>query len=529
MPKFQWWYETPHELEVWKKLNALSKEEREEKYGALSEAMVKKYGNIYFFKPQIQQDPVIHDQHIVVNVHGQNSGGKSYVVGGKTAYNIVGWSPYEEIPQPEFGIRIVWIITTTYQIQLNSSQTILFSDPNAPVKDIGLLPPIEVLEAQGATVVWEKGKSAGILKSITMPDGRCRIEFKSMESGAFSLAGAAVDLVWIDEICPQEVYNELVTRVLRKNGRVFMSYLVGGKPVNKKIPGSWVVDDLYPQHERKVSEVGFDDMSFHFFVVEGNTALDPEQVKKIKSLTTAEERAWRFSQGGKFNIRVEGRRLYGNYKGETHLRENLIDQLDEFDILYRVWDLGYRRPCCTSFQIDKYNRVKFYSTVLGDNEILHQFIPRIQRNTQTLFPSIGGFLDLLPHDAKRRDGNSPKTAEMIFRDYNCRNIEVLYVHVEDAIRAGNTYLGRLIGGVPAVQIDPTHAALLGSCLELHTRNEDTGEPLKDGYYEHVSDNFKLVMQFLLNNGVIKELNAPSIAPTLTRPLFISANEVPYKE
>jgi hypothetical protein len=528
MAKFKWWWDDPTDLKVWEKLNALSQEERESRYGALCTEMVKKYGNIFFFKPQEQQEPVLTDNHIVVNVHGQNSSGKSYSVGAKFAYHVTGKSPYEEVPEPEFGIRTLWIITTSYQIQTNSSQTILFSNLNSPKRDIGLLPPIEVLEAAGATVVWEKGKSAGILKSILMPDGKCKIEFKSMESGAFSIAGAAVDGVWVDEICPQDVYNEVVTRVLRKNGRVFMSYLVGGKPLNKKIPGAWVVDDLFPQHERKVSEIGFDDMSFHFFIVEKNTALDPEQVKKIRLLTTEEERAWRFAPGGKFNIRVEGRRMYAAYKGETHLKENLIEQVDEFDILYRVWDLGYRRPCCTMWQADKYNRVKIYSTVLGDNEILHEFIPRIQRHIQNLFPGVGGFLDLLPHDARRRDGNSPKTAEMIFQDHGCKNIEVIYVHVEDAIRAGNTILSRLIGGIPAVQIDPVHAALMGSCLELHTRNEETGDPLKDGYYEHVSDNFKLMVQFLLNNNAIKALDAPMIIPSV-KPGYLSTTEPTYKE
>lgn len=528
MATFKWWHQDPQEMKVWEKLNALSKEDRESKYKDLCDEMVRKYGNIYFFKPHEQQEPVLRDVHIVVNVHGQNSGGKSYAVGAKTAYNIIGWSPYETVPSPQFGTRVVWIITTTYQIQTNSSQTILFSNPDAPLKDIGLLPPIPMLEAQGAKVVWEKGEKAGILKSITMPDGT-KIEFRSMESGSFSLAGAAVDLVWIDEICPQDVYNELVTRVLRKNGRVLMSYLVGGKPINKKIPGAWVVDELYPQHERKVSESGYDDMSFHFFIVEKNTALDPEQVKKIRELTTPEERAWRFSAGGKFNIKVDGRRVWGNYKGETHLYEGLLDnKLDEFDILYRVWDLGSRRPCCTMFQIDKYNRVKIFSTVLGDNEILHEFIPRIQRHIQVLFSGIGGFYELLPHDAKRRDGNSPKSAEMVFRDYGCRNLEVIYVHVEEAIRAGNTYLGRLIGGVPAVQVDPLHAALMGSCLELYTRDPDSGDPIKDKYYEHVSDNFKLIMQFLLNNGVIKEVNAPMIMPS-DKPGYLPTSEPIYKE
>ena len=157
------------------------------------------------------------------------------------AEEVTGGSPYRDVMIPKFGIKTIWIITSSYGIQTSSSQPLLFSNEYAPTIDVGLLPPLATIEEHGGEVVYEKSKKHGILRSVLMPDKKCRIEFKSMESGSFSMAGAAIDLVWVDEICEAEIYNELVTRVLRKNGRIIMSYLVGGKPINKKIPGVWIV------------------------------------------------------------------------------------------------------------------------------------------------------------------------------------------------------------------------------------------------------------------------------------------------
>ena len=111
-----------------------------------------------------------------------------------------------------------------------------------------------------------------------------------------------------------------------------MSYLVGGKPVNKEIPGEWVVKDLYPQYEEDKERNKTSHLSFHFFEVSDNESLDPEEVKALVGTTTASERAWRFSSGGKFNIQAEGTHVFDPFNSEQHLEENQLDHFDDMNI-----------------------------------------------------------------------------------------------------------------------------------------------------------------------------------------------------
>ena len=525
---FKWWYEDDRQFHIWKKLNSLTPSERESKHQRVCEEMVQKYGNIYFYKPHPHQLPVHSDAAKLINIHGQNSSGKSYNAGAFVSEEVVGWSQYRDVKLPPFGIKKIWVVTTSYQIQLNSSQSILFSNEFAPVKDVGLLPSLSTIEAQGGLVVWEKGKRAGILKRVVLPNQAVEIEFKSMESGSFSMAGGAVDVIWPDEVPPKNIFNELVTRALRKGGRLIMSYLVGGEPVNKKIPGQWVVDELYPNHLEDIEKTGHSESSFYFFTVDQNVSLDPQEVKASKSLITSSDLAWRFSEGGKFNIQVHGTRVYDPYEPTIHLREDLVSAFDEFNVLYRAWDLGYARPACTAFQVDKYNRVRIMFSILGEQEVLNDFIPRVERKTLELFPSATVFHECLPHDARRKYDTSPKSSEMIFNDNGLNRYTVIYIHAEDAILDFNKYLQRLIHGEPAILVDMQHAPKTVSCMQLYIRNPDTGEPFKDKYYEHLSDNLKMIAAFLKREGVLDEHMARyEIHPP--EPFYPSSREPSYGE
>lgn len=348
-----------------------------------------------------------------------------------------------------------------------------------------------------------------------------------MESGSFSMAGAAIDLAWVDEICPQDIYNELVTRVLRKNGRILMSYLVGGKPVNKEIPGEWVVKDLYPQYEEDMQTTGTSALSFHFFEVSDNESLDPESVKALVGTATENDRAWRFNAGGKFNIQAEGTHVFDPFNPEQHLKENLLSEFNDMDILYRAWDLGYARPAMTAFQIDKYNRIRIMFSILGNQEVLNDFIEKVNARTKELLPQATFFHELIPHDARRTYDTSPKTSEMIFKEKGLDKYTVIYVHAEESILSINQHIGKLIKGEPAVLVDPTYASLTANCLQLYLRDENSGKPLNDKYYIHLADNLKMIGAFLTREGTLNT-NALKIEINHSG-LYPSAKETFYGE
>ena len=490
--------------------------------------MVKKYGNIYFYQPHEHQLPVHSDPARAINIHGQNSSGKSYNAAAWISEEVTGFSQYRTIRQTPFGVKRIWIVTTSYQIQENSSQSLLFSNTNAVVKDIGLLPSLETVESSGGAVVWEKGSKAGILKKVVMPDRRVEIEFKSLESGGFSMAGAAVDVIWVDEIAPEYIYNELVTRVLRKDGRLIMSYLVGGKKVNGKIPGEWVVTDLYPDYEDEIEKTGTSSKSFYFFTIHQNESLDAESVKEIVSLTTASERKWRFMPGGKFNLDVDGTKVFAAFIPELHEEEDLCALPTSFDVVYRAWDLGYAHPSCTAFLLDKYNRVRILFNTVGTQILLNDFIPVVERLARELIPQVDAFHELLPHDANRKYDTSPKSSRMIFQDSDLIHLDVIYIHAEDAILDFNRYLQRLIKGEPAVLIDRHRASKVISALKLHTRNEKTGNE-EDSIHSHPADNCKMIAQFLKNKGLISEGQLARMEIVTSGSYYLDAKEPYYGE
>ena len=109
---FKWWWEDPREMHIWKRLNALSPEEREAKHSKVCREKVEEYGNIYFYKPHPHQLPVHSDPAKAINIHGQNSSGKSFNAAAFISEEVVGWSPHREIHRPPFGVKRIWIVTT---------------------------------------------------------------------------------------------------------------------------------------------------------------------------------------------------------------------------------------------------------------------------------------------------------------------------------------------------------------------------------------------------------------------------------
>lgn len=499
-PRFRWWWEDEDELKVWKHLNALSPQQRKEnKYADLCREVVQRYGNIYFYRPIPKLLPFHQDENPSVFIHGNNGSGKTYAaVAERVCYPTVGWSPYREIKPPPFGGRTIWIVTTSFKIQKASSQLILFSDLDAPERDIGLFPALEYLESVGVNISWEdKGK--GILNNIQFPG--VRIEFKSMEQRAFNLAGAAVDDVLLDEAAPAEVYDECQARILRKNGHLTMSFLLDDAA------SSYVVQDIYPEYEKELKKYDKSDKSFYFVEVEDNVYLDPQEVRARKANISVEGRTWRFSKGGKFDISPKGVLIYENYDEGTHLKGDLTEQFDQMKVLYRVWDLGYNAPCCTAFQLDKYNRAKIMFSRLGTKIQLVNFIEEVEALTRELMPDVLTTQEILPHDARRTYDTSPLTSENIFHNKGLKNTSMIYVNAEPAIVKVNELFSKLIKGQPAIQIDAEHANLVANCCSLYTRDEKTGKPPK-GMYSHVSDNLKLMGSFIARLGEFTDLDNP---------------------
>jgi phage terminase large subunit-like protein len=68
--------------------------------------------------------------------------------------------------------------------------------------------------------------------------GVCTIYFMSYESGRATWQGGAVDYMWLDEECPQEIYHEATARLVDRRGGMLLSQTpLGGL--------SWLYDEIY--------------------------------------------------------------------------------------------------------------------------------------------------------------------------------------------------------------------------------------------------------------------------------------------
>lgn len=493
---YLWFYQDPDEFREWKFLNSLSTADLKT-FDAKVKEKIERFGNIYFYRPIPKLLPFHEDTNDTRLIHGNNGSGKSIAAAADTGYEFIGFSPYRDVPAPDFGSRLIWIITTDYKIQTDSSQLILFSNVASPVRDIGLLPSIDFLEDAGFEVSWEN-KQKNILGGLLNPWDGTQLQFKSMEQRTQSLAAAPVDFAWGDEIIPYEKYDEIQARLMRKHGRFIMSYLID-KPED-----SWTVTELYRQYQADIKTDGVSTLSFFFVSIEDNTYLDQEDIAKRKKKYTEEGRTWRFSEGGQFVICPRGQVVYEDFVPEHHIRLGLWKTFDPLSTLFRVWDLGAKNPCCTGFQIDELNRKRILFTILGENIELRNFIDQVEAKCKDLFPMCMSTFEVLPHDANRRPANgvSAERATDTFRSKGLTEFRVLYVNVEPSIQSANAALGNWIKRQPEILIDADEAMLMQNMMSLYVR-DDKGAPKKDGYFEHISDNFKLMITFC------KKLTQPS--------------------
>jgi len=480
-----WWWKDEKMLALWRKIHNMTNEE----FKHLDPKVIKElqywYGNLFFFKPYPAQKPILADDAFSVYVHGNNSSGKSYVAAAKTAYNIIGWNPSYDIGPPKYGDRIIWAFSPSFDIQRTSSQVHLFSTdtPN----NIGLLPSIESIERRGGKVAWGKNRC---IDFVRFWDGTL-LEFKSGEMKTQNLQASGIDFCWFDE-CPSNVmHDEILARLLRKNGKMTMSFIVESSTQN------YIVQDIYKNN------IDDPDTSFHFIDVYDNLSLEKSDIDRYKKRFTKAAMHWRFSDGGKFQLQPKGALVYPDFC-ELHVADDLVDQYDPLRTLWRSWDMGFVHPACVGFQIDAHGRKNVLFSRMGHNIQLTDFIDEIEALCNEILPKITETMDILPHDANRKYDVSPNSALDIFHNKGIKNVETIYVKKEASYAQINEELKQFSKGEPMVRFDSKTCSDLLQTMAGYTRHEETGIARKDNYFEHLSDAFKLGCFYIAKKMTLNE-------------------------
>ena len=153
-----------------------------------------------------------------------NQSGKSYAVGGLTAYTATGIYPPEYTGwAPKLRTNgayavVIWVISTTSQMARDGLQTILLGDVAGADIGTGLIPKDNIVSLQ-----MSRGVAGSVdFAVIRRNDGTLtKIAFKTYEQGRGALQAEAVSLVVCDELLDDlGIWNELIARTTTTGGRI---------------------------------------------------------------------------------------------------------------------------------------------------------------------------------------------------------------------------------------------------------------------------------------------------------------------
>lgn len=195
--------------------------------------------------------------------------------------------------------------------------------------------------------------------------GTCTVYFLSYESGRMSWQGGAVDFVWLDEECPQDIYHEAYARTIDTRGQLLLTQT----PVTGL---GWAYDEIYlpaKTGERKT------------LIVQGALATrDPEREYEVGEPLVphlSREQILRMAAVYK-DVDERAIRVFGEFRGRSggvfKMFDPEIHVIPSFKVpqFYEIWgavDPGYHGFAALLFAQDPKGRVyvagEYYSQEEG--------------------------------------------------------------------------------------------------------------------------------------------------------------------
>lgn len=149
-----------------------------------------------------------------------NRVGKSVAGGFEATCHLTGmypdWWKGKRFDRPTDG----WVAGDTGQTTRDIIQDVLFGYPSG-VLGSGMVP---------GRLITQVRRRAGIPDAFDtvrvkhVSGGDSIIGFKSYDQGRRSFQGTGKDFIWLDEECPQDVYNECLLRTMTTDGVVYVTF-----------------------------------------------------------------------------------------------------------------------------------------------------------------------------------------------------------------------------------------------------------------------------------------------------------------
>tara|TARA_Y100000816_G_scaffold281952_1_gene257070 strand:- start:2852 stop:4273 length:1422 start_codon:yes stop_codon:yes gene_type:complete len=173
----------------------------------------------YLFQEKFHADGSIANQRLLM---AANRVGKSYVGAMEMTIHLTGhypdWWTGKKFKNP---VR-AWVCGASNETTRDICQRELFGQPDNP-RDVGRgsIPKHLIGETTRKPGV-PNAHSSVLVKHKS--GGWSRVAFKAYEMGAEKFMGESIDLVWLDEEPPQDIYSQCITRTLDRVGQVYMTF-----------------------------------------------------------------------------------------------------------------------------------------------------------------------------------------------------------------------------------------------------------------------------------------------------------------
>ncbi len=165
---------------------------------------LKSWATFLSFSPSLKQKLFLCSDHKFKVIRSPNQVGKSKCAAYESTCLSIGYSPFRHIdPKPKTGM----VLSSSHKQSVSVAGKLLWE----------LIPKHLLKEGSNWNI------QRGWTNSVAEFKNGSVILFRSAESSSLSIAGLTLDWIWIDEICPENIFTEIVTRVAVKNGNIIFT------------------------------------------------------------------------------------------------------------------------------------------------------------------------------------------------------------------------------------------------------------------------------------------------------------------
>jgi len=275
----------------------------------------------------------------------------------------------------------------------------------------------------------------------------------------------------------------------------------------------WIYKEFVENKEQWEKAGGLDVIRFSTYDNVQN--LPPGYIDQITAGMSQDE-IYRYVHGHWGTI-VRGKAVYADILNPLiHLRK--VDMYPGATLL-RGWDFGYNHPAVSFRLVDTSSRMNIKFCMMGDQEHLDDFVPKVIAQTNSLFAGHGQIFDFGdPRGHDKGQGKKNNTAFDILAEFGINAVgeRGSRDYVEEGIKQVRKEFSTLIGGIPMLTMDPSVPLLRAAYFGRYVRDED-GHPKKDGFYDHPCDADRYISHHHRHsNAVVKAISQRKHHRALTK-------------